>query len=111
MFCAMSASWTPPRVPWGGTAPSRSPSAQLASRDSRTTKEKPPSAPWPRDGTSSYALSTMGTTSIEDLAVAVPGGRLWFQLYVMRDRAPAADLVARVAAAGYEALMLTIDTP
>jgi L-lactate dehydrogenase (cytochrome) len=58
-----------------------------------------------------YALSTMGTASIEELAVAVPGGRLWFQLYVWRDRAPAADLVARVAAAGYEALMLTVDTP
>jgi L-lactate dehydrogenase (cytochrome) len=58
-----------------------------------------------------YALSTMGTTSIEDLAVAVPDGRLWFQLYVWRDRAPAADLVARIAAAGYEALMLTVDTP
>jgi L-lactate dehydrogenase (cytochrome) len=58
-----------------------------------------------------YALSTMGTTSIEDLAVAAPGGRLWFQLYVWRDRARAADLVARVAAAGYEALILTVDTP
>jgi L-lactate dehydrogenase (cytochrome) len=58
-----------------------------------------------------YALSTMGTTSIEDLAAAVPGGRLWFQLYVWRDRAPAADLVARITAAGYEALMLTVDTP
>lgn len=58
-----------------------------------------------------YALSTMGTTSIEDLTAAVPGGRLWFQLYVWRDRNPAADLVARVAAAGYEALMLTVDTP
>jgi L-lactate dehydrogenase (cytochrome) len=58
-----------------------------------------------------YALSTMGTTSIEDLAAAVPGGRLWFQLYVLRDRDPAADLMARVAAAGYEALMLTVDTP
>jgi L-lactate dehydrogenase (cytochrome) len=58
-----------------------------------------------------YALSTMGTTSIEDLAAAVPGGRLWFQLYVWRDRAPAAELVSRVKAAGYEALMLTVDTP
>jgi L-lactate dehydrogenase (cytochrome) len=58
-----------------------------------------------------YALSTMGTTSIEDLAAAVPAGRLWFQLYVLRDRSPAADLVARVAAAGYEALILTVDTP
>jgi L-lactate dehydrogenase (cytochrome) len=58
-----------------------------------------------------YALSTMGTTSIEDLAAAVPGGRLWFQLYVWRDRASAADLMARAAAAGYEALMLTVDIP
>lgn len=58
-----------------------------------------------------YALSTMGTTSIEHLAAVVPAGRLWFQLYVLRDRSPAADLVARVAAAGYEALILTVDTP
>jgi L-lactate dehydrogenase (cytochrome) len=58
-----------------------------------------------------YALSTMGTTSIEDLAAAVPRGRKWFQLYVWRDRGPAADLVARVAAARYEALILTVDTP
>jgi L-lactate dehydrogenase (cytochrome) len=58
-----------------------------------------------------YALSTMGTTSIEDLAAAVPHGRKWFQLYVWRDRGTAADLVARVAAARYEALMLTVDTP
>ena len=58
-----------------------------------------------------YALSTMGTTAIEELAINVPDGRLWFQLYVWRDRAPAADLVARASAAGYEALMLTVDTP
>jgi isopentenyl diphosphate isomerase/L-lactate dehydrogenase-like FMN-dependent dehydrogenase len=36
-----------------------------------------------------YALSTMGTTSIEDLATAVPSGRKWFQLYLWRDRAAA----------------------
>jgi L-lactate dehydrogenase (cytochrome) len=58
-----------------------------------------------------YALSTMGTVSIEDLAVAAPDGRLWFQLYVWRDRAASAELVARAAAARYEALMLTVDTP
>ncbi|MGF1646567.1 MAG: alpha-hydroxy-acid oxidizing protein [Kineosporiaceae bacterium] len=58
-----------------------------------------------------YALSTMGTTSIEDVA-AVPGhGRLWFQLYVWRDRAAAEDLLRRAQAAGYEALMLTVDVP
>jgi L-lactate dehydrogenase (cytochrome) len=58
-----------------------------------------------------YALSTMGTTSIERLAAEAPGGRLWFQLYLWRDRAAGADFVARAAAAGYEALMLTVDTP
>ncbi len=33
-----------------------------------------------------YALSTMGTTSVEDLAAAAPDGRRWFQLYLWRDR-------------------------
>jgi len=58
-----------------------------------------------------YALSTMGTTTMEDVAVAAPGARRWFQLYLWRDRAPAKDLVQRAAAAGYDALMLTVDTP
>lgn len=57
-----------------------------------------------------YALSTMGTTSIEDVA-AVSDGRLWFQLYVWRDRGAAADLVTRAREAGYEALILTVDVP
>jgi L-lactate dehydrogenase (cytochrome) len=58
-----------------------------------------------------YALSTMGTTSIEDVADAAPGARTWFQLYVWKDRAAGEDLVKRAAAAGYEALMLTVDVP
>jgi L-lactate dehydrogenase (cytochrome) len=58
-----------------------------------------------------YALSTMGTTSIEDLATAVPSVRKWFQLYVWRDRSAAADLIARAQAAGFEALILTVDVP
>jgi L-lactate dehydrogenase (cytochrome) len=58
-----------------------------------------------------YALSTMGTTSIEDTAAASAGGRLWFQLYVWRDRAAAADLIARASESGYEALLLTVDVP
>lgn len=58
-----------------------------------------------------YALSTMGTTSIEDLAREVPGGNRWFQLYLWRDRAAGQDFVDRAAAAGYRALMLTVDTP
>ncbi|GAB3346756.1 alpha-hydroxy acid oxidase [Modestobacter lapidis] len=58
-----------------------------------------------------YGLSTMGTTSLEDLAAAAPGARRWFQLYLWRDRAASADLVERARAAGYEALVLTVDTP
>jgi L-lactate dehydrogenase (cytochrome) len=58
-----------------------------------------------------YALSTMGTTSIEDVAAAAPQARMWFQLYVWRDRAAAEDLMTRAKAAGYEALMLTVDVP
>ncbi len=58
-----------------------------------------------------YALSTMGTTSIEDLAAATPGARLWFQLYLWRDREASRDFVERAREAGYEALVLTVDTP
>ncbi|WP_433159003.1 alpha-hydroxy acid oxidase [Kribbella sp. CA-247076] len=58
-----------------------------------------------------YALSTMGTTSIEDVAAAGPDARKWFQLYVWKDRDAGEDLVKRSAASGYEALMLTVDVP
>ena len=58
-----------------------------------------------------YGLSTMGTTSIETLAATAPNVRRWFQLYLWRDRAASEELVNRAAAAGYEALMLTVDTP
>jgi L-lactate dehydrogenase (cytochrome) len=58
-----------------------------------------------------YALSTMGTTSIERLAASAPDGRRWFQLYLWRDRAASRDFVARARESGYEALVLTVDTP
>lgn len=58
-----------------------------------------------------YALSTLGTTSPEHLAADAPDGRRWFQLYVWRDRDAVAELVARAARAGFEALILTVDTP
>jgi L-lactate dehydrogenase (cytochrome) len=58
-----------------------------------------------------YTLSTMGTTTIEDVATAAPGTRKWFQLYLWRDRAHGKDLVQRAAAAGYDTIMLTVDTP
>jgi L-lactate dehydrogenase (cytochrome) len=40
----------------------------------------------------------------------VSSARLWFQVYVWRDRALVADLVQRAADSGYEALLLTVDT-
>ena len=57
-----------------------------------------------------YGLSTMGTTSIEELAQEIPDNPKWFQLYVWRDRGAGQDLVERAKAAGYEALLLTVDT-
>ena len=58
-----------------------------------------------------YALSTMGTTSIERLTAAAPGGSKWFQLYLWRDREASRDFVARARESGYEALVLTVDSP
>ncbi len=55
-----------------------------------------------------FTLSTFSTTRLEDVA-ARAGGRLWMQLYVMRERAGARELVRRAAAAGYEALVFTSD--
>ncbi len=58
-----------------------------------------------------YALSTLGTVTIEQMAAAGPGARRWFQLYLWRDRSPATELIARAEAAGYDTLLLTVDTP
>jgi len=58
-----------------------------------------------------FALSTMGTTSIEDVAAAAPGGRNWFQLYMWKDRDRSMALVDRAAQAGYDTLLVTVDVP
>jgi L-lactate dehydrogenase (cytochrome) len=58
-----------------------------------------------------YALSAMATTTIEHAAAAGPKARKWFQLFLWRDRGPAEDLIARAAEAGYDTLLLTVDTP
>lgn len=58
-----------------------------------------------------FTLSTLGTTSIEDVRATNPNGRNWFQLYVMRDRAISYGLVERAAQAGFDTLMFTVDTP
>jgi L-lactate dehydrogenase (cytochrome) len=56
-----------------------------------------------------YSLSTMSTRSIEEVA-AVSNGTKWFQVYTWKDRGVVRELVERSAAAGYEALWLTVDT-
>jgi L-lactate dehydrogenase (cytochrome) len=58
-----------------------------------------------------YTLSTMGTTSVERLAEEAPMTRRWFQLYLWRDREASAEFVRRAVHAGYDTLMLTVDTP
>ncbi len=58
-----------------------------------------------------YALSTMGTTSIEDVAAAGPDTRKWFQLYLWKDRERSMALVDRAAEAGYDTLLVTVDVP
>lgn len=55
-------------------------------------------------------LSTLSSTPVEEVCGVAPGS-VWFQLYVHRDRALAAELVARVEAAGCRALVLTVDAP
>lgn len=56
-----------------------------------------------------YSLSTMSTRSIEEIAAASNGPK-WFQVYTWKDRGLVAELIGRAAAAGFEALWLTVDT-
>ncbi len=56
-----------------------------------------------------FTLSTLSTCSIEEVR-AVSDGRLWFQVYAWRDRGLVKEMVSRAAAAGYDALVLTVDT-
>jgi 4-hydroxymandelate oxidase len=55
------------------------------------------------------SLSTVGSATIEDVAAA--GARTWFQLYLLRDRERNVELLDRAAAAGCEAIILTMDAP
>jgi 4-hydroxymandelate oxidase len=55
-------------------------------------------------------LSTLSTVPVEAVVAAAPG-HIWFQLYVYKDRGATRALVERVAAAGCNALVLTVDAP
>jgi L-lactate dehydrogenase (cytochrome) len=58
-----------------------------------------------------FSLSTMGTSTIEDVKVANPNGRNWFQLYLWHDRDKSMALVDRAAKAGFDTLLVTVDVP
>ena len=58
-----------------------------------------------------FSLSTLGTTSIEDVVKAAPNGDNWFQLYMWKDREGSMALVERAKRAGVKTLHLTVDVP
>jgi len=57
-----------------------------------------------------FVLSTAASHSIEEIAEAMGDGPRWFQLYWVNDREVVASLVDRAAAAGYSAIVVTLDT-
>ena len=58
-----------------------------------------------------FSLSTLGTTSIEDVVKAAPNGDNWFQLYMWKDREGSMALVERAKRAGVKTPHLTVDVP
>ena len=58
-----------------------------------------------------FALSTVSSKSIEEVATALGGKPGWFQLYWGRDREVSASMVKRAESAGFRAIVLTLDTP
>jgi 4-hydroxymandelate oxidase len=54
-------------------------------------------------------VSTVASCTLEEIAGT--GVSRWFQLYLQRDRAKTEELVRRADAAGYTALVLTVDAP
>lgn len=57
-----------------------------------------------------YCVSTLASTSIEDIAAETPGPKL-FQVYMWKDRGLVREILQRAKAAGYAGLILTVDTP
>lgn len=62
------------------------------------------------DFRTAYCLSTLSSVSIEDIAKITDGPK-WFQLYVWKDRGLVKEMIERARAAGFTALILTVDFP
>ena len=58
-----------------------------------------------------YTLSTIATTSLEEIAENAPAGLRFFQLYIYRDRDITLQLLRRAEKNGFKAVLLTVDTP
>ena len=58
-----------------------------------------------------FSLSTLGTTTIEDVVAASPGGTNWWQVYMWKDRDISMEMIRRAQEAGVKNLMLTVDVP
>jgi 4-hydroxymandelate oxidase len=58
-----------------------------------------------------FTLSTMSSRSIEEVAEAAPDGTNWFQLYVQSRPGASRQLIERAEAAGFGAIVLTVDLP
>ncbi|KAM8712076.1 hypothetical protein ACLKA7_012578 [Drosophila subpalustris] len=58
-----------------------------------------------------FILSTLSTTSLEDLSAAAPDTLKWFQLYIYKDRSLTEKIVRRAEKANFKALVLTVDAP
>lgn len=57
-----------------------------------------------------YTLSTVGTSTVEEVREAAPNGQNWFQLYLTNNEALNDELVDRALNAGFTTVVLTIDT-
>ena len=58
-----------------------------------------------------FTLSTIATSSIEEIATACPTSLCFFQLYIYRDRDVTRQLISRAEQAGFASLVVTVDAP
>ena len=58
-----------------------------------------------------FTLSTIATSSIEEVAEGSPHSLRFFQVYIYRERDITVQLIRRAEKCGYKALILTVDTP
>lgn len=58
-----------------------------------------------------FTLSTLSTSSMEEVGEKAPDTQKWFQVYIYKDREMTRKLVERAEKAGFKALVLTVDAP